>query len=108
MAFLYLPKGIKDYFLLGIDKIIADNYPPPEQKKFAVYLEKDIYRPKEDEAIWRQYKGRAPRIAEVYYEGKYVCDISESTHPLKAEVTILDKVKYLKNDDNKIQPAPAK
>lgn len=37
-----------------------------------------------------QATGRAPKVAEIYFRGKYLCDVSEDMHPAEVELKIND------------------
>lgn len=58
------------------------------------------YKPSRFEAVFLkeindQVKGKQPKIAEIYFRGKYICDVSEDMHPSQAIKAIMENLTYV-------------
>ena len=83
----YLEKGLR----LMIDEKFE------RSDLFQVFSEKNINRGYEDESIYNQMKGKSAEIAEVKFNGEWLCDINENTNPDMAYLQILNGLNALKN-----------
>ncbi len=77
----------KNYFEEGLKVLIESEF-GLSASKFGVFLEGRIYRPSVSKDIREQMSGDKPKVCEIYFEGKYLCDVSEDMHPDKALETI--------------------
>lgn len=60
---------------------------------FQVVWEAKRYKPSKFDHIFLgevkdQATGKAPKVAEIYFRGKYLCDITEAMHPQQVVQTI--------------------
>lgn len=67
------------YFERGLRITIRKNFGDSEH--FKVIREARKYRPSISKEIRDQLSGRTPQICEVYFDHKYLCDISEDKTP---------------------------
>ena len=77
----------KNYFEEGLKVLIESEF-GMSAKKFGVFLEGRLYRPSLSKDIQDQMENRKAKVCEIYFEGKYLCDVSEDMHPDKALGTI--------------------
>lgn len=69
-----------DYFEEGIKRLIEEEF-RSSASAFQVYVEGRLYRPSKNPEIMKQLTGDAPRIAEVWFKGAYLTQVSEAMPP---------------------------
>ena len=72
----------------GLNKLIASNF--LDYKDFYVISNLKKYKPSMDESIFNQKIGKTAEIAEVYWKGEFVCEVSIFDSPDKALLKIND------------------
>ncbi len=73
----------ENYFEEGLKVLIESEF-GLSASKFGVFLEGRLYRPSLSKNIRDQMSGREAKICEIYFEKKYLCDISEAMTPDRA------------------------
>ena len=73
----------QNYFEEGLKNLIEAEF-GLSASKFGVFLEGRLYRPSVSKDIRDQMAGKEAKICEIYFEKKYLCDISEAMTPDRA------------------------
>ena len=64
----------KDMAQFGINELELD-------ERITVLYDEHHFNPKEDESVWLQKKGKAPKVCEIYFDDIWCCDLhQEDTH----------------------------
>lgn len=67
------------YFEKGVRLLILNNF--GYGNHFKIVREAKIYRPSRSKYIQNQLSGKLPEVCEIWFDGKYLCDVSEDMKP---------------------------
>lgn len=73
------PRQNKSDFEKGVIHVITSNF--REWGQFGVESNIRKYKPSEDRFVFGQTSGQIPEFADIYFRGKYVCEVNAKMRP---------------------------
>jgi len=70
-----LSDGLTAFFI----QEVKNDFQFPIEGRLQVLADIDHYKASEDESVWLQNKNRAPKMAEVYWDGEWIVDFDVNT-----------------------------